>query len=109
MNLIALVEPSPAIHLFYPNVLWKKISPSHADARKFSPLPRTLGYLDLTINSPPALDADDPGVIGIAPLDPELDNPEFIAASPHVPEANISPLMETNPSATKFEDPATKE
>ena len=90
-------------------MLLKKIPPSHAAARKFPPLPCTLGYPDLTINSPPAVDPDDPEVNGIAPLNPELDEPESIATAPHVPEANILPLMETNPSSPNPEDPATKE
>ena len=90
-------------------MLSKKISPSHTAARKFPPLPCTFGYPELTVNSPPALVPYDPEVNGIAPLDPELDGPESIAASPHAPEGNISPLMETKPSAPKPKDPATKE
>ena len=64
MNWTALFEPSPAIE--------------------------PLGYPELTINSPLALDPDYPDVNGIAPLDPELDDPESIAAALHFPEANIA-------------------
>ena len=59
-----MFDPSPGINL-------DEDFASHAAARKFPPLPCTLEYPDLTINSPPALDPDDPEVNGIVPLYPD--------------------------------------
>ena len=64
-----------------------------------------MGYSELNINSPPALNLVDTEVTDIAPSDPELTGPASILTAPYVPEADILQLMEMNPPAPEPDDP----